>query len=168
MRLDEYQWSHNPRGLHNSDSPKAIDVERVLRLHCGWVKLVSVDREHIPAMPLLLGNNITPIVRVFRPHFGAGAPTADMIKAWKEYYQAGAGPRQPRPPEAERADDGGWHFEYPFDPITQANSPGLTPVSGGPDFPRGDPLGLSGMGYAFMKKFGEMFGGGAVPVVGTE
>ena len=52
----------------------AIDVDRVVRLHCGWVKLVSVDREHIPAIPLLLGNNITPIVRVVRPRFGAGAP----------------------------------------------------------------------------------------------
>src|SRR5579859_2562491 len=89
MRINEYQWSHNPRGLHNSDSPKAVDVDRLVRLHCGWAKLVSVDREHIPAIPVLLANNITPIVRVFRPNFGAGAPTDDLIKAWREYYQAG-------------------------------------------------------------------------------
>jgi hypothetical protein len=277
MRLNEYVWSHNPRGLHNT-SPGGADVNRFTRLRCGWAKLVSIDREHVPAIPVLLANNITPIIRVFKPRFGAGSPTPEMVKAWQEYYRAGVrwfefynepnftiewpegvnfsyadiagtiaplmnnwltwaeniiemggypafpalgeqtgtvsdvtswlhnmmqyladnhyerfrnianngmwcathpywynhfyqeGPNviTPRPPEQQSADQGGWHFEYPFDPLTQANSPGLTTVSGPPDFPRGDPISVIGMGHAFMVKFNEMFGGGAVPVIGTE
>src|SRR5205823_307581 len=86
---NEYEWSHNPRGLHNSGSPKPADTNRFIQLKCGWAKLVSVDREHMQAIPVLLGSNCTPIVRVYRPHFGAGAPTEDMTKAWRQYFQAG-------------------------------------------------------------------------------
>src|SRR5205809_326889 len=89
MRLNEYQWSHNPRGLHNSGAPKPADTNRYIQLKCGWAKLVSVDREHMQAIPVLLGNNCTPIVRVYRPHFGASAATEDMTKAWREYFAAG-------------------------------------------------------------------------------
>jgi hypothetical protein len=87
---------------------------------------------------------------------------------YNHFYQEGGGPLKPRQPEQENASEGGWHFEYPFDPVTQADMPGITTVSGPPEHPRGDPISLTGMGHAFMKKFGDLFGGGAVPVVGTE
>src|SRR5262249_37349061 len=87
---------------------------------------------------------------------------------YNHFYQEGDGPLKPRQPEQENADEGGWHFEYPFDPLTQADMPGITTVSGPPEHPRGDPISLTGMGHAFMKKFGDLFGGGAVPVIGTE
>jgi hypothetical protein len=278
MRLDEYQWSHNPRGMHNPKAANFFNVPRLVSMKMGWAKIVAVDREFLNIIPQLVGNNITPIVRLWRPRFGAGAVTSDMITAWKEYkaagvrwfefynepnleaewpegsfpdfnnvagviaplmqnwltfaetiiamgaypafpalaeavgqtvdvgswliammsyladtfydrfravansgmwcathpyfynhfYQEGAGPLQARLPGLERADEGGWHFEYPYDPITQANDPGLTAVSGGPKYPLGDPIGLTGVGHAFIKRFQDYFGGGAVPVVGTE
>lgn len=278
MRLDEYQWSHNPRGMHNTQAAHFFDVERLAKMHMGWAKIVAVDREFMNVIPKMLANNITPIVRLWRPRFGANGFTSDMVFAWKEYmsagvrwfefynepnleaewpvetppdfnnvagciaplmenwmdfaekiiemggypafpalaeavgrgedvtswlvtmfaylsdnaydrfrniannglwcathpyfynhfYQEGANARQARSPEEQRADEGGWHFEYPYDPITQADHPGLTAVSGGPDYPLGDPIGLTGMGQAFILKFQELFGGGAVPVVGTE
>ncbi|HLY25212.1 MAG TPA: hypothetical protein VKQ72_02660, partial [Aggregatilineales bacterium] len=87
---------------------------------------------------------------------------------FNHYYQEATGPLTPRQPEQENADEGGWHFEYPFDPISQANSPGITTVSGPAKFPTGDPIGLTGMGHAFMLKFADLFGGGAIPVVATE
>jgi hypothetical protein len=87
---------------------------------------------------------------------------------YNHFYQESGRANRPRPPEQQNSAEGGWHFEYPYDPITQADHPGLTTVSGGAEKPRGDPVGLIGMGDAFMKKYQEMFGGGAVPVVGTE
>ena len=279
MRLDEYQWSHNPRGMHNTGAPaNIINVDQLVLAKMGWAKVVTIEREAMPPIEAMVRNGITPIIRIFRPRFGASAPTPDLYFAWSEYYKAGvrwfelynepnfeiewpesiipsysdttnvigplvqnwldwaekiiemggypafpalgektgaggdmnlfltslmnyisdnfydrfrnvadngmwlathpyfynhfyqegSGPISPRPFDQERADQAGWHFEYPFDPLTQANKPGLTAISGPPDFPNGDPLGLTGMGHAFMKKFGDMFGGGAIPVVGTE
>ncbi|MEP7286164.1 MAG: hypothetical protein ABI947_10395 [Chloroflexota bacterium] len=278
MRLSDYQWSHNPRGMHNSDFSKGIDTNRMIQIKAGWVKMVAIDREHLTGVPVLLAHNITPIVRVYIPRPGAAVPTPDLIRAWKEYYrvgvrwfefynepnfeiewpvgsppsytdtdnviaplmqhwmdwaemiidmgaypafpalgeqigsagdvtswldamllylaenyyerfrsiadngmwcathpyyynhfyQEGGGPLTPRQPGEERADEGGWHFEYPFDPVNQSQRPGITTISGPPDYPRGDPIGLTGMGHAFMSRFSDIFGGGAVPVIGTE
>ncbi len=278
MRLDEYQWSHNPRGMHNNRAAHHFNVSWLVQMRMGWGKIVAVDREFMNVIPQMMGSNITPIVRLWRPNFGAGVYTPDMMAAWKEYmaagvrwfefynepnlgnewpentppdymnipgiiaplmqnwlswaetiigmggypafpalaeavggpsdvtswmiamltyladncydrfrtvansgmwcathpyiynhfYQEGTGPLDARPPGAERADEGRWHFEYPYDPITQAHNPGLTAVSGGPDYPQGDPVGLTGMGHAFIQRFQDLFGGGAVPVVGTE
>ena len=278
MHLNEYQWSHNPRGMHNPGAPANINIGQLVSTHMGWCKMVCVDREGIPAIGPLLGNNITPIVRVYRPTQGASVPAADMYFAWSEYYKAGArwfelynepnfdiewpvasppsysdlsgtiaplminwmdwaeriiemggypafpalgeksggngdmslflsallqyaadnyydrfrniadnglwvathpyiynhfyqdaaGLTVPRQPDQESADQGGWHFEYPYDPLTQSDEPGITVVSGPAQFPNGDPLGLTGMGHAFMEHFGDLFGGGAIPVIGTE
>lgn len=278
MRLDEYAWSHNPRGMHNALATTGVDPKRYVEMKLGWCKLVAVDREYTMVTPQMLAYNITPIVRLWRPRFGASAYNEEMVIAYKDYirtgvkwfefynepnldtewpmgilpdynnvegviapivqnwldwaakiidlgaypafpalaeavgrhedvtgwllammtyladnyydrfreianngmwvathpyiynhfYQEGSGARTARAPEEQRADEGGWHFEYPYDPITQANDPGLTPFSGGPNYPRGDPVGLTGMGHAFIKKFQEFFGGGAIPIVGTE
>ncbi len=278
MRLDEYQWSHNPRGMHNKGGAYPFDPARLIRMKMGWAKIAAIDREFMNVATQMVATGITPIVRLWRPRFGASLYTTDMVRAWKEYmaagvrwfelynepnleiewpegfppdynnitsviaplmtnwllfaekivemggypafpalaesvipsedvsswlimmlqyladnfydrfravangglwcathpyfynhfYQEASGPLQPRMPDAERADEGGWHFEYPYDPITQANDPGLTAISGGPNHPQGDPIGLTGVGHAFMQHFRELFGGGAVPVIGTE
>jgi hypothetical protein len=278
MKLSDYQWSHNPRGLHNASTGTSSKVERWAQINAGWGKLAAIDREQQPAVAYLMSRGITPIIRIYRPRPGATPYNADMVRAWQTYlgqgvkwfefynepnfeiewpsgmsfsyadipgtiaplmqtwmdwaeliinmggypafpalgeqiggngdvtswlqvmlnylaenyyerfrniaangmwvathpyfynhfYQEDGGVLRARPPETQNADQGGWHFEYPFDPLTQSFSPGLSPVVGPPDFPRGDPVSLVGMGYAFLKKYGEMFGGGAVPVVGTE
>src|SRR5690606_6132753 len=43
------------------------------------------------------------------------------------FYQEIPGqPALARPPGEQTADAGGWHFEYPYDPICQAHDPGRT------------------------------------------
>jgi hypothetical protein len=278
MRLDEYKWSRNPRGMHNANAATHFRVDRLIHMKMGWAKIVAVDREFMNNIGPMLASAITPIVRLWRPRFGARAYTSDMVFAYKEYiaagvkwfefynepnleaewpqetppdfnnlagciaplmqnwldwaemiiglggypafpalaeavgrgedvtswlvtmmtyladnyfdrfrniadnglwcathpyfynhyYQAGSGPLKPRAPQDQKAHEDGWHFEYPYDPISQADDPGRTAISGGPKYPRGDPIGLTGMGHAFTHHFQQMFGGGAVPVVGTE
>ena len=86
------------------------------------------------------------------------------------FYQEvpGGGPLSARSPAQQRGDEGGWHFEYPYDPICQTNDPGRTVFGGTPRTPYGDPVGLLAMGYMFNQRANEWFGAQAVPVVGTE
>ena len=79
MRLDEYQWSHNPRGMHNNRAAHPFDVARLAKMRMGWAKIVAVDREFLNVIPQMLANNITPIVRVWRPrrHGGRSAQIAE-------------------------------------------------------------------------------------------
>jgi len=86
------------------------------------------------------------------------------------FYQEmpGGGPLSARPPEMQNAFEPGWHFEYPYDPISQASDPGRSVWGGTPLAPLGDVHGLIGSGLAFMERLQEMFGVGAVPVIGTE
>jgi len=278
MRLDEYQWSHNPRGMHDRGTAARLDLARMMDMHMGWGKLVVLGADYLDLCEQMLKVNITPIVRIFRPHFGAAPPSDDLWSIWRtfyahgvrwfefynepnlgnewaegfgvdyrdipnvigplmknwlvwaegmvamgaypgfpalapavgdvadapswmeammrfladnyyerfravadnglwcathpyiynHYYQQGSGVTIARDPGSQRAGEGGWRFEYPYDPITQADNPGLTAVSGGNGFSTGDPVGLISMGMAFTQKFQEYFGGLAVPVVGTE
>ncbi len=65
MRLDEYVWSRNPRGLHSIGAFIRPDIQRYTSLQLGWAKLVSENVEHIEICTNLLAANITPIVRVY-------------------------------------------------------------------------------------------------------
>ncbi|MBE2196260.1 MAG: hypothetical protein IAE83_18955 [Anaerolinea sp.] len=278
MLLSEYQWSRNPRGMHNFSAAARMDLGKLVQMHMGWAKLVTLGPDYLDLVEEMLKNGITPIVRVWRPRFGAGAPTSDLVGIWRaffergvrwfefynepnldnewqeghlpdwrdmegtiipilqnwlafaeiiigmggypafpalsesvgihydvsrwldvmmnylaeqhydrfrgiaqnglwvathpyiynHFYQEGTNPLDARAAGAQRAWEPGWRFEYPYDPITQASKPGITSISGPADAPLGDPVGLVGMGYAFMKKFEMLFGGGAIPVVGTE
>ena len=82
--------------------------------------------------------------------------------------QPGGGPLSARPPETQNAREGGWHFDYPYDPISQANDPGRTVYGGTPLTPYGDPVGLLAMGRMFNERSAALFGSQAVPVLGTE
>ncbi len=277
MLLNEYQWSRNPRGMHNKNAPIKMDVDILSASGMGWAKYTAISDEYVTDMRILRERNITPIVRLWRPRFGAGEPeekqryyeayiqagcqwfelynepnldvewpegvlpdykniegiVAPLMTNWlrwaewivergcypafpalseaigrhydaigwlramltflgdkyyerfravaanglwcathpyiyNHFYQEDGSPTRARPPERQRADEGGWHFEYPYDPISQADKPGVTTISGPPSAPNGDPIGLIGMGDAFMRLFREWFGGGAIPVVGTE
>ncbi len=83
------------------------------------------------------------------------------------YQEVPGAPSVPRPPEAQNALEGGWHFEYPYDPYTQSFDPGRT-VFGSPSAPLGDPSGLIAMGTAFNERLRQWFDSGPVPAVGTE
>lgn len=281
MRLDEYQWSRNPRGMHNS-GVFGYRLDRYQQIRAGWVKLVSSDIEFVSHIPELLAAGVTPIIRVYRAewsanpadgrtyadmqryinagakwfelwnepnlgnewpgHLGGGldpnnigtyiAPLMDYWVDWaartidmggypgfialaesnspphqtttwlrnmvlylRETHEAtfrrilgnglwlathpylynhfhqeipGGGPLSARQPNDQDASAGGWHFEYPYDPISQNHDPGRTVWGTTALTPQGDPNGLTAVGQAFMELLREYFGGGVVPVVGTE
>ena len=278
MRLDEYQWSRNPRGIHNTIAFLSLRMERYAQTHLGWIKLVTGSDEYLDAVPHLISSGVTPIIRLYEPKFGASQVTAQQLSLTARYRQAGArwfefynepnlrlewpdttqpdyrntrdviaplmdnwlhwaeiiislggypafpalsetvgnfedvtswlstmltylsdqwydrfravangglwcathpyfynhfyqeagSPKIARPPDSEDGNAGGWHFEYPADPITQANDPGRSVLGLSAHLSYGDPIGLIGMGSAFMELFGQLFGGGAIPVIGTE
>ena len=45
LQLSEYQWSGNPRGMHNEGAYKPINYNRLTSLHLGWYKLVTGGEE---------------------------------------------------------------------------------------------------------------------------
>ncbi len=270
MRLDEYQWSRNPRGLHNEGAYKALNFDRYRRLQLGWMKLVCGGDEFVKDIPILLSLNITPVIRIYRAVPGAEPVDEGVRRYWGDYRRAGAlwfefynepnfpdpewpeemrphvhytnldqvirplcdnwiifaeyiisiggypgfpalgessdvvqfmdamltfmrdnrrdrfisimqnggyaavhpytlnhfyqqmpgQPLVPRAPEQQNGAEGGWHFEYPYDPISQSISPGITAF--------GDPNGLIGMGTVFNQRLKEWFDLDPVPAVGTE
>lgn len=106
----------------------------------------------------------------FRTVLANGMYVATHPYILNHYYQEipGQGPTSARPPETQNAQEPGWHFEYPYDPICQANDPGRTVYGGTRLTPYGDPSGLIAMGRMFNERAAMMFGTQAVPVVGTE
>jgi len=85
------------------------------------------------------------------------------------YQEPPGGPAHiARPYYQQRASEGGWHFEYPYDPLQQKDDPGRTVFGGTLLTPYGDPNGLIATGQAFQELLKKYFDAGPVPVVGTE
>jgi hypothetical protein len=99
-----------------------------------------------------------------------GAYCATHPYILNHFYQErpGGGPLSARPPSTQNAEEGGWHFEYPYDPIGQDDDPGRTVYGGTALTPYGDPSGLTAMGLMFNQRCQALFGTQAIPVVGTE
>lgn len=106
----------------------------------------------------------------FRTVLNNGAYIAVHPYIANHFYQEipGGGPTSARPPSQQNADEGGWHFEYPLDPLQQANDPGRTVYGGTALAPFGDTVSLLGSTTVVMDMLREMFGVGAIPFVGTE
>lgn len=279
MLLNEYIWSGNPRGMHSTSAFHSLPIARYSGAHFGWVKMLVTDARYVGDAANFLAAGITPIVRVWRPNFGAKPLDSELLGIYQAYISTGVRwfefynePNQlvewpegtdvnwrnmdniirplmdnwllwaeyivsqraypgfiplaetgfdalaavrwleafmnylaqsqnnrfrniitnglfaathpyiinhyyqevpgqlgvARPPEQQRAGEGGWHFEYPYDPISQASEPGITVANGPAWKPNGDPVGLIAMGQLFNEKLAELFGTGVVPVVGTE
>src|SRR5579859_7050040 len=90
MRLDQYQWSHNPRGMHNTGAFLKLNHPRYVQTRLGWLKLVAGSDEYMNDIPVLLGNGITPIIRLYEPKFGASPMTTDQLSLTARYIGAGA------------------------------------------------------------------------------
>jgi hypothetical protein len=84
------------------------------------------------------------------------------------YQEAPGQSATPRQPNEQNGIEGGWHFEYPYDPYTQSYDPGRTVFGGTALTPYGDPNGLTAMGIAFNQRMREWFDAGPLPAVGTE
>lgn len=91
----------------------------------------------------------------------------NMVNHWYQ-EQPGAGVLSARQAADLNYAEGGWHYEYPYDPIQQADDPGRTVWGGTPTAPIDDVHGLLGPGIAWLEVLQEMFGVGWLPVVGTE
>ncbi len=152
-----------------------------------WAEyVVSIDA--YPGFPALADNNdghwqdtITWVDRMltyladnhydrFRAVLDNGCYIATHPYIYNHFHQEmpGGGPRSARSPLAQNVAEGGWHFEYPYDPISQYDDPGRTVWGGTPTAPHGDTVCLLGSGIAIMERLQSMFGVGAIPVVGTE
>jgi hypothetical protein len=84
------------------------------------------------------------------------------------YQEPPAGPKHvARPYYQQRADEPGWHFEHPYDPILQRHDPGRTVFGGTDQAPYGDTAGLIAGGEAFYHLLRLHAGAGPVPVVAT-
>jgi hypothetical protein len=281
VQLSEYQWSRNPRALHNTGAYVPVIRDRYLRLQLGWVKFVTGGEEFGEDCAWMLSNNMTPVIRIYRPAPGAMRMDNTLRQQWAVYasygvkwfefynepnfldpewpvelhptvsignidgvirplcenwlefaeyiislggypgfpamgetvgvegglqwqdallsymrdnlrdrfmqvannglwgathpytlnhfYQSMPGqPATPRPISQYNAMEGGWHFEYPYDPLSQQLDPGRTVFGNTPSVPYGDPNGVIGMGTAFNQRMGEWFGISPLPIFGTE
>jgi hypothetical protein len=106
----------------------------------------------------------------FRNVLAGGMYCATHPYIFNHFYQEmpGGGPRSARPPTLQNAEEPGWHFEYPYDPISQANDSGRTVYGGTDRTPNGDPVGLLAMGRMFNERCADLFSSQAIPVLGTE
>lgn len=90
MRLDQYEWSRNPRGLHvRQVFVTPLEFERWSQPHFGWVKLVAADTEYVDDAMRYLSLGITPVLRLFRPRFGAAPFDRAMRDQTLAYLRAG-------------------------------------------------------------------------------
>ena len=106
----------------------------------------------------------------FRQILANGMFCATHPYIYNHFYQEqpGGGPLSARSMGSEVAQQSGWHFEYPYDPISQSADPGRSVYGGTMLTPYGDPNGLIAMGRMFNERCASIFGSQAIPVVGTE
>ncbi|MFO7323471.1 MAG: hypothetical protein DIU68_017205 [Chloroflexota bacterium] len=152
-----------------------VFAEFVISLGCypGFIALAESDEPRYSAvrwMDAMLTYLAENRYDRFKNVLAGGAFCATHPYILNHFYQEkpGGGPLSARPPHEQNAEEGGWHFEYPYDPICQANDPGRTVYGGTRLTPNGDPNGLIAMGRMFNERCAEWFGSQAIPVVGTE
>lgn len=90
MRLSDYQWSGNPRGLHVASAFQTpMEYDRYTRISAGWVKLVAAGTEYVDDAMWFLANGITPIVRLYLGRYGAGPYTPQLRALVEAFIRAG-------------------------------------------------------------------------------
>lgn len=136
----------------------------------GFISLAESDTPRyaaVPWMDAMLNYLAQNAYERFQRVLANGMYVATHPYTLNHFYQED-GRGGARPPERQNAREGGWHFEYPYDPISQAADPGRTLYGGTAQTPYGDPVGLTAMGRMFNERAAHMFGTNAVPVLGTE
>jgi len=89
MNFRDYQWSKNPRGLHNDGAYKPIVLDRYIPPGLGWVKLVTASDEHLSAAAQLVAQGVTPIIRMYAPRMGADPPPEQWYPLMQQYISVG-------------------------------------------------------------------------------
>ncbi|MCC6614605.1 MAG: hypothetical protein IT320_14080 [Anaerolineae bacterium] len=139
----------------------------------GFIPLAESDNPRYAAvrwMDAFLNYQRDVNLERFRAVLANGAWCSTHPYILNHFYQEtpGGGPWSARRAEEQRAEEGGWHFEYPYDPISQRNDPGRSVYGGTALTPNGDPVGLIAMGRMFNERCAQYFGTQAIPVVGSE
>lgn len=139
----------------------------------GFIPLAESDTPNLAAvrwMDAMLNDLANRHYERFLNVLRSGCYCATHPYILNHFYQerVGGGERSARPPSQVKASEGGWHFEYPYDPISQAHDPGRTVLGGTALTPYGDPVGLLAMGQLFNDRCRSIWGTRAIPVVGTE
>jgi hypothetical protein len=150
-------------------------AEYCISLGCypGFISLAESDTPQYAAVPWMdsfLNYLASAHNERFRYILGNGMYAATHPYILNHFYQErpGGGPYSVRQPAEQNGQEGGWHFEYPYDPISQRADPGRTVYGGTAQTPYGDPVGLTAMGQMFNERCAALFGSQAVPVLGTE
>ncbi len=90
MRLDQFVWSRNPRGLHvQRVLITPLEFDRWSLPGFGWVKLVSAETEYVDDAVEFLRRGITPILRLYRDRFGAAPFDRAMRDQTLEFLRVG-------------------------------------------------------------------------------
>lgn len=90
MRLDEFQWSRNPRGLHVSQVFQTpMEYQRYTAPRMGWVKLLAAGTEYVDDAQFFLANGITPIVRLYLGRWGAAPFTRELRDLTMAFVRVG-------------------------------------------------------------------------------
>lgn len=89
MNLRDYEWFHNPRGLHNGGPARPFVLGRYTRPHMGWATLVAVGDEYEAAAAQLIEQHCMPIVCLHRPNVGAAPVPAAWYDIYRTYLEAG-------------------------------------------------------------------------------
>mgnify|MGYP000861816834 FL=1 len=89
MNLQDYEWSHNPRGLQNKGPFQSVDPRRYTRPQAGWAALVVGGDEYVDEAAELVESGVTPIVRIHRSSPGAMPVPDDWYATLREYRSVG-------------------------------------------------------------------------------
>jgi len=84
--LTDYQWSRNPRGMHNQGP---MNIDKLLEQRMGMAKLVGLGDEYVGDALKMVENGITPIIRIWRPHHSGVPLDAELERQFRSYLQAG-------------------------------------------------------------------------------
>lgn len=106
----------------------------------------------------------------FMKVIAGGLWAATHPKLSNHFYQEppGGPPQSARPYYQQSANEGGWHFEYPYDPISQRHDPGRTVFQRTTSGEYGDVTGLVAPGEALIELLRHHLSAGPVPIVATE
>lgn len=181
-------WPLDPEGEPRVDVTWENVEECIAPLSASWIDWAEriIELGGYPAFPAFAPSGelaeatvywmdvlLEEIVSRYRDRFAAvvegGMWCATRPATSNLYYQEPpAGPGHvARPYYQQRADEPGWHFEYPYDPILQRHDPGRTVFGGTDRAPYGDPAGLIAGGEAFYHLLRLHTGAGPIPVVAT-
>ena len=83
MKLSDYQWSHNPRGMHN----QGVMPLAKLQEQKNWAlpRLLPWMWAMLIFQGVLLSHNITPVIRIYRPQF-SGVPMDGALQSQFQQY----------------------------------------------------------------------------------